>query len=415
MAKREKDGEWQRFRVIRQLGSGAFGRTFLVSDSSKSNEEVVIKVPHDKQKEESLITELMNAGALSASLTGMSHPNICKCLGFGKFEGLYVMILEYIPGKDLRKIIGPMQITRPPMPSKRATEIVTNVCAGLAVAHKVNLLHRDIKPDNILIHENDDSPKILDFGISKIMQSSGIGSGTVVGTFPYMAPEALTGHSSMASDTWSLTVTLYEMITGRLPFWDENLFVLKQKIDTETPLSPRQVNPAVDERLSALVMRGLSKDPKERFHTAQSMLDALVQTTQSIADTQNSLELDLEMPKLREALQSGREADAEQQARKLLERMRRQPKLYMFIGEACNRRQQYLHAEKIVRQGIQECPDHAGLYFYLAPALWNQGGSKQQEAVAALERAVELGLPSAQAKQARNLLRSWGGKGGPRI
>jgi serine/threonine protein kinase len=401
MAKRERTTEWERFRVIKELGAGAFGRTFLVLDA-KNNEQVVIKVPHDKKTEEVLINELMNASALSANLVGIAHPNIVKCLGFGRFENFFVMILEYVPGRDLRHIIGPMQITRPPMAPNRAVEIVTNVCAGLAVAHRINLLHRDIKPDNILIHQDNDVPKLLDFGISKIMQSSGLGTGTIAGTIPYMAPEALAGHTCMASDTWSLSVTLYEMITGRLPFWDENLFALKQKIDTENPAPPRDLNSAVDERLSALVMHGLDKDPKKRFQAAQGMLDALT-----------SQDLDQEISKLRRAFQEGKEEEAEKQARKLLGRLEREPRLYMLIGEFCNRRQQFLQAEDIVRQGIKVCPDHAGLHFYLAPALWNQGGKRQkQEAVAAMERAIQLGLSAAQGKQARNLLRSWNSEGG---
>ncbi len=113
MSRREK--EWERFRVIRQLGAGAFGRTFLVADTTKNDREVVIKVPHDKKTEEALINDLMNAAALNANLIGMTHPNIVRCLGFGKFEGYYVMILEYVDGRDLRKIIGPLQLVRKPL------------------------------------------------------------------------------------------------------------------------------------------------------------------------------------------------------------------------------------------------------------------------------------------------------------
>ena len=205
----------------------------------------------------------------------------------------------------------------------------------------------------------------------------------------------------MASDTWSLSVTFYELLTGRLPFWDPSPYEIKKKIDAETPASPHELNAAVDEQLSALVMQGLEKDPKKRFKTAQSMLDALC-----------SQGLDQEIAKLRSTFQSGREEEAERQARKLLERMQRQPRLYMLIGEFCNRRQQFLSAESIVMEGIKECPDYGGLHFYLAPALWNQGGKKQAEAVAAMERAIELGLSTVQAKQARNLLRSWKSEGG---
>src|SRR5208337_278198 len=102
---------------------------------------------------------------------GMAHPNIVRCYGFGKFQDFFVMILEYVPGRDLRDIIGPVDLVRRPLDPKRAVEYVTKVCSGLAVAHRINLLHRDIKPDNIRIREDDDTPKLLDFGISKIMES----------------------------------------------------------------------------------------------------------------------------------------------------------------------------------------------------------------------------------------------------
>jgi tetratricopeptide (TPR) repeat protein len=200
---------------------------------------------------------------------------------------------------------------------------------------------------------------------------------------------------------WSLNVMFYEMVTGRLPFRDENLFELKRKIDNEQPQAPHEVNPAVDEGLSALIMKGLRKDPKDRFESAQHMLDTL-----------EGRELDAVVPRLRELFQAGSEDEAEQQALQVLERMQKQPRIYMLIGEFRNRRQQYLRAEEIVRQGMKECADHAGLHFYLAPALWSQGGVRQREAIGALERALQLGLPASQARQARNMLRSWQSEGG---
>ena len=399
MARRDKD--WERFRVVRQLGAGAFGRTLLVTDSTRNNEQIVIKVPHDKPTEEALINELMQANALSGSLVGMMHPNIVRCLGFGKFDGFYVMMMEYVAGRDLRSIIGPMNLVRKPMTPKRSVEIVTNVCSGLVVAHRINLLHRDIKPDNIRICETDDQPKLLDFGISKVMQSSGVGSGTVVGTFPYMAPEALAGHACMASDTWSLCVTLYEMVTGRLPFWDDNVFTLKHKIDTQSPAPPRDLNASVDERLNAILMKGLEKSAQKRYETANNLLEALL-----------SESLSHELDKLRQMFQAGNEDEAERVARQRLETLPNEPKLYTLIGEFCSRRQQFLQAESIIRRGIENCPQNAGLHFFLAPVLWNQGQDKSRQAITEMENALKLGLSAAQEKQARNLLRTWKSAGG---
>ena len=395
MAKRDKGWEQERFRTIRQLGAGAFGRTFLVTDTEKGNREVVIKVPHDKRTEEALINDLMNAAALNTALTGMTHPNIVRCLGFGRFEDYYVMILEYVDGRDLRKMIGPIQKVRPPLEIDLALGIFENACSGLVTAHKINLLHRDIKPDNILIRDSDGIAKLTDFGISTIVQSTNFGSGTVAGTFPYMAPEALAGRATFQSDIWSLSVTMYEALTGQLPFWAENLFDLKQKIDSEDPVPPREHNPKINAKLNALLLKGLEKDTKRRFRSAQEMLDAL------------GPDLDEEIAALRKTFQDGKEEEVERQARELLERKPNEPRLFMLIGECCNRRQQFLRAEEALRKGIAANPDHADLHFYLAPALWFQGGEKRAQAVPTMERAIAFGLSPAHKTQARNLLRGW--------
>ncbi len=278
--------------------------------------------------------------------------------------------------------------------------IFENTCSGLVTAHKINLLHRDIKPDNILVRDSDGVAKLADFGISTIIQSSSVGSGTVVGTFPYMAPEALAGKASFQSDIWSLSVTMYEVLTGRLPFWEENLFALKQKIDAEDPVPPVEHNPKLSSKLNALLLKGLEKDPKRRFRSAQEMLDAL------------GPDVEQEIVVIRRKFQEGAEDEAERQVRHLLERMPHEPRLYMLIGEFCNRRQQYLQAERAVREGISHCPDHADLHFYLAPALWFQGGKKRTQAISVMEQAIAYGLSPAHEKQARNLLSSWKAMGG---
>ena len=395
MVKRQQ--EWQRFTVIQTLGSGRFGRTLLVEDQRRNGQQVVIKMPLDEETEEALVTDLINAAALNANLKGISHPNIVKYLGHAKFEGYHVMIMEYVKGRDLRKILGPPSINRHPIQLKRAASLFEHMCQGLVAAHAVNLIHRDIKPENILVRDEDGVAKLSDFGISTILQSTTSASvaGTVAGTFPYMAPEAFKGKSTFESDIWSMTATYYEMVTGRVPFLASDIFELKAKIEKADPVAPSRLNPMIDGRLEAVIIKGLDKNPTLRFRTAQELLDALAP------------DIDQQVASARALFNDGKQEEAEGLLRTLLQRQPTAAKVYMVLAEFCNRRQQYSKGEEIVRAGVSHCPQHAGLYLYLAPRLWNQGGEKRRQAVSALERALQLGLAGAQEQQARILLKKW--------
>jgi len=385
-----------RFKVLQKLGQGGFAKTLLVEDLDRNRELRVIKVPLDKAREKALINELIQAGALMGSLQGLSHPNIVRCYGFDQFQDddlYYVMIMEFVPGKDLRKVIGPIHRTRRPMDVSKALDIIGQVCNGLAEAHRIHMLHRDIKPDNILIHQDTGMPKLADFGIAKIQIAGGLESGTVIGTYPYMAPEALDGHACPASDLWSLTVTLYELITGCLPFQNENTFSLMNCIKELEPTQPKDLNPAVDDWVNALVMRGLQKDPNKRFQTAEEMLEALSHDLKRVVE------------KIRKCFMDGQEETAERQARNLLRDLPDEPSLYMLIGEFYHRRQQFHQAELIFSDGLRFCPNHAGLVFLRALSLHQVG--RRAEARQGLEEALALGgLMAGQDRQARLLLNS---------
>jgi serine/threonine-protein kinase len=388
---------YERFRVLQRLGAGAFGKTLLVADREKNDRQVVIKVPHDKSAEKALINELINASALAANLKGLSHPNIVRFLGFDEFEGWYVMIMEYVRGQELRKMIGPMRNARRPMDFEAAMRYFRNACSGLVAAHRINLIHRDIKPDNIIVREEDDVAKLLDLGISTIVRPTSVNALTIAGTAPYMAPEALVGNLCVQSDIWSLSVTLYELLTGNLPFWDSNtdIFHLKSLIDNHVPRPPIELNPAVDRRISDLTMRGLEKDPKARFQTAEEMLSAF-------------FPIDAEVELLRRLFKDGQEAEAESRALASLDRNPSEVALYLLVGEFRNRQHRHLQAEEILRKGLAMRSDHAALHFYLAPVLYCQGKDKRGEAVAVMNKALALDLTGAQRQQAVRLLKSWG-------
>src|SRR5260221_1275771 len=265
--------ESERFREIRAIGRGRFGQTLLVEDRAEGDRPVVIKVPIDKSTELALINELVNTAILFTSLRKMEHPNIVKYLGFDRYKELVVLILEYVDGKDLSQVMGRFN-NRPPLDVNLALRIAIDVCSGLVAAHSASLFHSDLKPANILVREKDGVAKLCDFGVSSILRSTS--AAEFAGTLLYSAPELLSGRASFQADLWSLAVILYEMVTGIVPFaWTGNAHTFRAKVDTEHPSPPTRLNPQVDDRLNALILRGLEKDTNKRFKNAQDMLTAL--------------------------------------------------------------------------------------------------------------------------------------------
>jgi serine/threonine-protein kinase len=383
---------WERFQFVKRLGRGGFGETLLVRDQNEGGRSVVIKVPHDDDTERALIQELINNAVLHASLREMYHPHIVKYLGFDKYESRYVMVMDYVKGTDIRKIIGPFHRPRPPMDLNRAVRLMRHVCAGLVAAHNARLQHNDIKPENILVEEEGDLAKLTDFGVSRIRQSTS-SSGTVAGTFPYMAPEMWHGRGCFQSDLWSVGVTFYEMVTGRLPFYSENVGDLKQKIDRDDPAPPAELNPHVDRRLQQLIIKALEKNPRQRFQTAQEMLSAL------------ETDVDQQILQARELFREGKAKEAETLLQKLLDFHPGEARLYLTLGDFYNRCFQWGEGEKVLRRGVANCPQHARMHFSLALVLANL--NKRREAVPVLERALQLGLGAEQQAQAERLLEGW--------
>ncbi len=390
----------ERFRLVRKLAAGAFGQTLLVEDSEGENRRVVIKVPHDKAKEKALIDEMINNAALIGSLNKATHPNIVRFYGCGLYKGTYVMIMEYVPGKDLSKFIerGNLEVDA-------SLRVCCDVLKGLAAAHRIDLIHRDIKPANILIHEADGLAKLADFGVGKIVQST-MPAGSVAGTPAYMAPEAFRRSSaSPLLDLWSLHVTLYEMLTARLPFMAESLGELMDKVSKEAPARPSRLNKKIPTQLEAFVLKGLEKDPHNRYQTADEALTELGRFYAGAAATLPNFEG--EIKDARQLFSSGKEDQAERRLADLLEKFPLHPKVLVALSAFHNLRQRYQRSERMLREGIARWPNDAALLLSLARSIAPQGGGKIGEALELVEKAISLGLPPAQQREARMLLRSW--------
>ena len=206
------------------------------------------------------------------AIAQMRHPNILNVYDFGEHEGMPYMIVEYVPGGSLANRLGDGHLD-----PGAALRYLRGIAAGLDYAHGLGIVHRDVKPANILL-EKDDSPVLADFGLVKLMQGTSLRSmtGVTTGTPAYMAPEQVTGKDvGPAADRYSLASIAYEMLTGVIPFDGEGLIeLLYAQVHRDSPL-PSSRNASLSPSVDAVIMRGLAKDPAARWETCAAFVDAL--------------------------------------------------------------------------------------------------------------------------------------------
>jgi serine/threonine protein kinase len=202
----------------------------------------------------------------------MRHPNILNVFDFGEYDGTPYMIVEYVPGGSLagRMSLGALD---------RATAIrfLRGIAAGLDYAHSQGVVHRDVKPANVLL-ERDDTPVLADFGLAKLLQGSSVKSmtGVTTGTPAYIAPEQVSGHEvGPAADRYSLATIAYEMLTGSIPFEGEGVIELLYAHVHRDPVLPSSLKPDLSASVDAVIMRGLAKDPKARWGSCEAFVSAL--------------------------------------------------------------------------------------------------------------------------------------------
>ncbi len=254
-----------RYQVIEELGHGGMGRVYKVQDT-KVGEKVALKVLRpeaglDKKALERFTNELKLARKIR-------HKNVCQMFDLGEDAGTLYITMEYVHGEDLKQIIRKMGRLSP----GQAVGIALQVCDGLAEAHKLGVIHRDLKPQNIMLDE-DGNARIMDFGIARSLSGKGItGAGVMIGTPEYMSPEQVEGMDvDPRSDIYSLGAVLYEMTTGRVPFEGDTPFTIGVKHKSELPKDPRALNPGLPEDLSHVILRCLEKDREKRYASAAGL------------------------------------------------------------------------------------------------------------------------------------------------
>lgn len=396
------------FHLVRLLGSGGFAHTYLAQVLDPAlvrefgREEVALKIPLDRKKQLALKREIEINAPFHLRLKRIGSQNLVSYLGFDVFRGQIVMVMEYVPGGSLRQRIGeiPRRASAPsaPVPVDEAVELATGILSGLHVIHQARILHRDIKPENVLLDGR--TPKIADFGISRVLSSNELAS-TTTGTVPYMSPELLDGKgASYPTDIWSVGVTFYEMLVGQLPFgWRDTAPGALLDLIREADPKPPSMLADIPDELERVVLRALEKDPKRRYANAGEMLEALAQFEQASDDPAEQ-----EIARVRAMLESGEPLDAvETELRAFVERFPDSPRGYQLLGEFHNRRQAYSEAIKAFQAGIDREPTDAMLHWSLALAYQKRG--KREEAINALERAIDAGLEESLKRHAMRLLR----------
>lgn len=250
-----------RYEIRRVLGSGGMGMVFQAHDRDL-DEPVALKVlrPEIASMDPNILERFKTEIRVARRIT---HRNIVRTFDFGEAEGFRFISMEFVQGMTLKQLIR----SRGAVPLSVGLQIAKQACAGLVAAHEAGVVHRDVKPQNIMLtHQSD--VKIMDFGIVRERERAGLTqTGMVIGTPDYMSPEQAQGKGDVddRSDIYSLGVVLYEMFTGRLPFTGETPVSIALKHVREAPPEPRTIEPGLPEALSNVILRCLQKRPEDRY------------------------------------------------------------------------------------------------------------------------------------------------------
>jgi len=258
-----------RYKVLNRLGSGGMADVYCAEDTQLGR-NVAVKLLYRRFAEDPEFVERFRREASSAA--GLQHPNIVGVFDRGEWDGTYYIAMEYLKGHTLKQLVR----EHGAMPPDLAVDITIQVLRAAKFAHKRGVVHRDIKPHNVILDE-EGRAKVTDFGIARAGASDMTETGSIMGTAQYLSPEQAQGQPvSPRSDLYSIGVMLYELLTGQVPFDAESPVTIALKHVSEDPVPPSQLNPAVSPALDAVVLRSLEKDPAQRFADADEFAAALM-------------------------------------------------------------------------------------------------------------------------------------------
>lgn len=258
-----------RYEILEKIGEGGMA-TVYKARCNILKRYVAVKVLRDEFTTDEEFIKRFNSEAQSAA--SLTHPNIVSIYDVGQEENIYYIVMELVQGKTLKEIINEDGV----LPWKWSVNIAIQVASALEMAHRNNIVHRDIKPHNIIITE-DGIAKVTDFGIAKAVSNSTITAfGTTIGSVHYFSPEhARGGYTDAKSDIYSLGVVMYEMLTGRVPFDADTPVSIALKHMQEKPVEPIKLNPSIPLAINKIIMKAMEKDISLRYQSATEMLKDL--------------------------------------------------------------------------------------------------------------------------------------------
>src|SRR4051812_10462515 len=252
-----------KYKILTTIGSGGFGTVYLAEDTW-IDKKVALKVPHKQGVD---FGELLREPRLLASL---NHPNIVTILTAEKQENVFFIVMEFVPGETLEAIIareGALDVAR-------ALDYTCQISNAVDHAHRQGVLHRDLRPSNVLVAESG-MLKVADFGTSRFLEIAAHGT-TVIGSPPYMAPEQFHGKAVFASDIYSLGVTMYQMLTGVLPYDSPSPADLDRLMTGELLTAPRLKNAKIPRSINDIILKALAPDIHARYQRAAELLDDVI-------------------------------------------------------------------------------------------------------------------------------------------
>jgi serine/threonine-protein kinase len=261
-----------KYRILSPLGSGGFGTVYLARDTWL-DKQVAIKVPHRQGLD---FSELLREPRLLASV---NHPNIVAITTADKQDDVFFIVMEYVAGETLESVLereGALDLPR-------ALDYTVQIGNAVDHAHKQGVIHRDLRPANVLVSENG-MLKVADFGTSRFLEIAAHGT-TVIGSPAFMAPEQFQGKAVFASDLYSVGITMYQMLTGELPYEPPPPSGLHKLLTGELVSPPRTRNPAIPRRLNDIVMKALAPQVTDRYTRASDLLDDLLAAKSVILGT----------------------------------------------------------------------------------------------------------------------------------